>query len=235
VLCFAGAGAGGQVYLPLAEALGEDQPVYAFQPNGLEGWAVPDLSVAMAARRHLRRLRELQPHGPYRLVGHSMGGLIALHLARTLAAAGEEVASLTLIDTVLPQRLVEEAWCPEELAAGVRPSVPPLPGDDKYGPPPTRRELWRRRGLAVAAGLLPPSSPARTEGLLELGVRVSLVHRPGPWDGPATVYVSHLNEASLVVWRQLLTGEAVFETLPAEHNSLLRAPFVTQIAERVVG
>jgi thioesterase domain-containing protein len=83
------------------------------------------------------------------------------------------------------------------------------------------------------AGLLPPSSPARVEGLLELGVRVSLVHHPRRWDGPATVYVSHLNEASLVVWRQLFTGGAVFETLPGEHNSLLRPPFVTQIAERV--
>ncbi|WP_147263157.1 alpha/beta fold hydrolase [Geodermatophilus sp. TF02-6] len=229
VLCFAGAGAGGQVFLPLAEALGDDQPVYAFQPHGLEDWTVPDLTIGMATRRHLRRLREIQPHGPYRLVGHSMGGLVALQVARRLAEVGEQVASVTLVDTVLPQGLVDRAWCPAAAGGGGRPAVAPLPGDDRYGPPPTRRELWRRRALAALAGALPPSA-ARTEGLLELGVRISLVHRPEPYDGRVTVYVSHLNDASLVVWRQLLTGQVTLVTLEGEHNSLLRPPFVYEIA-----
>jgi thioesterase domain-containing protein len=161
-----------------------------------------------------------------------MGGLVALELARRLTAAGEEVAEVTLVDTVLPQGLVDQAWCPDEAADAGRPAVAPLPGDDRYGPPPTRRELWRRRLLAVAACVLPPS-PARTEGLLELGVRISLVHRPRPWDGRVTVYVSHLNEASLVVWRRLLTGEVTQVTLQGEHNSLLRPPYVEEIARGV--
>ncbi|PRY48158.1 acyl-CoA synthetase (AMP-forming)/AMP-acid ligase II [Geodermatophilus tzadiensis] len=229
VLCFAGAGAGGQAFLPLAEVLGDDQPVYAFQPHGFEEWGLPDYSIGMAARRHLRRLRAIQPHGPYRLVGHSMGGLVALQVARRLAAAGERVDSVTLVDTVLPQRLVERAWPAEATAAGERPTVAPLPGDDKYGPPTTRRELWRRRVLALATAVLPPGG-ARMEGMLELGVRVSLLHHPQPWDGRVDVYVSHLNEASLVVWEQLLVGDVRMTTLPGEHNSLLRTPYVEQIA-----
>ena len=232
VLCFAGAGAGGQAFLPLAEALGADQPVYALQAHGLEEWSVPDLTIGMAARRHLRRLSEIQPHGPYRLVGHSMGGLVALQVARLLAARGEDIASVTLIDPVLPQSLVDRAWGAAQEGGEDHPAVAPLPGDDRYGPPPTRRELWRRRGLAVLAGVLPPS-PARAEGMLELGVRTALLHRPGPWNGRVTVCVSHLNEASLVVWRQLLTGEVDLLTLYGEHNSLLRQPHVAQIAEAV--
>ncbi|WP_138758774.1 AMP-binding protein [Modestobacter altitudinis] len=239
VLCFAGAGAGGQVFLPLAEALGEDQPVYAFQPHGLEDWSFPDLTIGMAGRRHLRRLRAVQPQGPYRLVGHSMGALVALQVARQLSAEGAQIASVTLVDPVLPQGLVDRAWSPDPASPGEHPPVAPLPGaplpgDDNYGAPPTRRELWRRRLLAGVAGALPPST-ARTEGLLELGVRVSLMHRPQPWEGPATVYVSHLNEASLVVWRQLLTGEATLVTLYGEHNSLLRQPHVEQVARGLEG
>ena len=229
LLCFAGAGAGGQVFLPLTEALGDDQPVYALQPHGLEEWTVPDLSIGMAARRHLRRVRELQPQGPYRLVGHSMGGLVALQVARLLAADGADIASVTLVDPVLPQRVVDRAWCPDTEGEDPRPAVAPLPGDDRYGAPPTRLELWRRRALAIVAGALPPSS-ARVEGLLELGVRTALLHRPRPWSGRVTVYVSHLNEASLVVWRQLLTGDVTLVTLHGEHNSLLRQPHVAQIA-----
>jgi thioesterase domain-containing protein len=234
LLCFAGAGAGGQVFLPLSEALGADQPVFAFQPHGLEEWSAPDVTVGMAARRHLRRLRLIQPHGPYRLVGHSMGALVALQVARLLATGGEEIASVTLVDPVLPQSLVDRAWQPQAADGDVQPAVAPLPGDDRYGPPPSRRELWRRRALAVVAGALPPS-PARVEGLLELGVRTALLHRPRPWSGRVTVYVSHLNEASLVVWRQLLTGDVDLVTLHGEHNSLLRQPHVTDIARTVGG
>jgi acyl-coenzyme A synthetase/AMP-(fatty) acid ligase/thioesterase domain-containing protein len=225
VICFAGAGAGGQAFLPLAEALGPDQPVYAFQPHGLEDRAVPDLSIGIAARRHLRRLREIQPTGPYRLVGHSMGGLVALRVARLLAAAGEEVASVTLVDTVLPQRMIEAGDCPEQ----TRPD--PLPGEDPLNPAPTPRELWRRRALAVVSWALSPASRGRMEGLVELGVRVSLLHRPQPWSGRATVYVSHQNEESVVVWRRLLTGDVTVVVLQGEHNSLLRHPFVDRIAE----
>ncbi|MCZ2803713.1 AMP-binding protein [Modestobacter sp. VKM Ac-2983] len=232
VLCFSGAGAGGQVFLPLTESLGADQPVYAFQPHGLEEWSVPDLTVGMAVHRHLRRVRAIQPAGPYRLVGHSMGGLIALEVARRLAAGGAQVASVSMVDTVLPQSVVDAAWCSEGDGSAGRPTVAPLPGDDKYGPPPTRRELWRRRGLAVVAGALPPSA-ARSEGLLELGVRTSLMHRPQPWDGRVHVYVSHLNEASLVAWRHLLTGDVRLVTLHGEHNSLLRPPHVQEIAQAV--
>ncbi|WP_147331987.1 alpha/beta fold hydrolase [Geodermatophilus marinus] len=233
VLCFAGAGAGGQAFLALAEALGADQPVYAFQPHGFEDWTLPDYSIGMAARRHLRRLRSIQPTGPYRLVGHSMGGLIALDVARRLTEDGETVASVTLVDTVLPQRLVDRAWRADVPADGSRPAVAPLPGDDKYGPPATRRELWRRRALALGAAVLPPSSGGRTEGMLELGVRVALMHGPRNWPGRAAVFVSHLNETSLVVWRQVMTGEATFTTLHGEHNSLLRQPFIQRIADSV--
>ncbi|MEU2349047.1 alpha/beta fold hydrolase [Modestobacter sp. NPDC013298] len=228
VLCFAGAGAGGQVFLPLAEALGPDQPVYALQPHGLEEWTMPDLSIGMAARRHLRRVRELQPAGPYRLVGHSMGALVALQVARHLAAGGADIASVTLVDPVLPQRVVDRAWVPDA-AHGDRAPVAPLPGDDRYGEPPNRCELWRRRALALFAGALRPG-PTRVEGLLELGVRTALLHHPRAWAGRVTVYVSHLNEASLVVWRQLLTGDPTLVTLHGEHNSLLRQPHVRQIA-----
>jgi acyl-coenzyme A synthetase/AMP-(fatty) acid ligase/thioesterase domain-containing protein/acyl carrier protein len=236
VLCFAGAGAGGQAFLPLADALGPDQPVFAFQPHGLEEWAVPDLTVRMAARRHLRRIRELRPSGPHRLVGHSMGGLVALQVARELTAAGEDVAAVTLIDTFAPPSLVRRVGLPHpdskrsEVLFAL--SDPPVGGADPVDAIPSRRELWRRRAVALLGPLVGPSA-TRMEGLRELGVRTSLLHRPGSWSGRVRVYVSHLNPDDPAAWQALLSGPVEVVTLNGDHNSLLRSPYVEEIARGI--
>ncbi|MGW0036417.1 amino acid adenylation domain-containing protein [Gordonia sp. NPDC003376] len=57
------------------------------------------------AARHVAALRSAQPRGPYRLVGWSLGGLIAHEIARQLVAAGEEVTHLALLDPRTPAEL----------------------------------------------------------------------------------------------------------------------------------
>ena len=53
--------------------------------------------------RHYNTVRSLQPRGPYKLLGYSLGGTIAQAIAARLAAAGEEVAFLGLLDTYPPE------------------------------------------------------------------------------------------------------------------------------------
>jgi thioesterase domain-containing protein len=47
-------------------------------------------------------LREVQPHGPYRLAGWSFGGFLAYEMAQQLRNAGEEVELVALIDSIIP-------------------------------------------------------------------------------------------------------------------------------------
>jgi thioesterase domain-containing protein/acyl carrier protein len=51
------------------------------------------------AERFLRDARRIQPHGPYRLGGHSFGGVVAFEVAQQLIALGQEVSLLVLFDT----------------------------------------------------------------------------------------------------------------------------------------
>ncbi len=83
----------------LAHCLGTDQPFYGIRSVGLDGDAMPLLTVAEMAARYIAELRAVQPAGPYHLAGYSMGGWIALEMARQLRAVGQEVALLGLIDT----------------------------------------------------------------------------------------------------------------------------------------
>ena len=69
---------GGGVYCQaIARELGGDRPFCAVTPCGLDGEDTPD-AIEEMAERHLRALREVQPHGPYFLGGNCNGGLIAL-------------------------------------------------------------------------------------------------------------------------------------------------------------
>src|SRR5436305_6176250 len=90
---------GGNVlcYLDLSRHLAPEQPFYALQtPDPAEA------SVEAMAARYLREVRRVQPRGPYRLGGWSMGGLVAFEMARQLERAGEELELVALIDTPPP-------------------------------------------------------------------------------------------------------------------------------------
>ena len=47
-------------------------------------------------------LRAVQPEGPYRLLGHSFGGLVAWRIATLIEQAGGVISELVLLDTAFP-------------------------------------------------------------------------------------------------------------------------------------
>ncbi|XP_049273436.1 fatty acid synthase-like [Rhipicephalus sanguineus] len=58
----------------------------------------PVRSVEGIATAYLQRLKEVQPKGPYSLVGYSLGATVAFEMAVQLQSAGESVGSLILLD-----------------------------------------------------------------------------------------------------------------------------------------
>ncbi|MFL6197022.1 MAG: non-ribosomal peptide synthetase, partial [Thermoanaerobaculia bacterium] len=93
--------AGGDVlgFAALARSLGPDQPFYGLQSRGLAGDGEPLTRIEDMAARYLEEVRRVQPEGPYRLGGWSLGALIAFEMARQLQAAGEEVSLLAVLDS----------------------------------------------------------------------------------------------------------------------------------------
>jgi oxalate---CoA ligase len=85
--------------LLLGRELGTSQPVYGLQPPGMDWPAAGIRALPEMAAHYLERIREIRPHGPYRLLGSSFGGLLAFEMAVQLERAGEEVDFLGMIDT----------------------------------------------------------------------------------------------------------------------------------------
>jgi thioesterase domain-containing protein len=65
----------------------------------------------MAADR-LRAVRAVQPRGPYLVGGHCNGALVAFEMARQLAAAGESVPAVVLIEADAPSETPDDGARP---------------------------------------------------------------------------------------------------------------------------
>ncbi|HEX7253907.1 MAG TPA: AMP-binding protein [Thermoanaerobaculia bacterium] len=92
--------AGGEellVHARLARLLQTDSSVLAPRSN-----LGPHPPAEEIARDYVRRIRAVQPRGPYTLVGECVGGILAFEMARVLRSEGESISLLALLDTPYP-------------------------------------------------------------------------------------------------------------------------------------
>jgi len=90
-------------YTGLTKHLKGHYPVHGLQSPRADGAMADALDMDDAISIYLDLIREIQPQGPYHLLGYSFGGNIAQGLAVRLQEAGEEVAFLGLLDTYPPE------------------------------------------------------------------------------------------------------------------------------------
>lgn len=123
---------------------------------------------------HLATLLQQQPHGPYYLLGYSLGGTLAQGIAARLRQRGETVAFLGLLDTWPPET---QNWAEKE-ANGLDPDV--------------LAEIHREREAFLAAQQGSASGELFTaiEGNYADAVRLLTTARSMPFDGKATLFVA---------------------------------------------
>jgi thioesterase domain-containing protein/acyl carrier protein len=236
---------GGNVlcYLDLARHLAPDQPFYAFQTPDDRPQAK---SIEEMAARYLAEMRRVQPEGPYRLGGWSMGGLVAFEMARQLTAEGQKPELLALIDTLPPETATAPAT-DEELVASFAQDMARLLGSNVGISPEELRSLPEQEKLAHvvrlghAAGLLPADfCLAQIEPLFATfaaNLQASRAYAPEPYTGRLTLWVSEATAAScaaaLDAWNRLVPAGLDRTILPGDHYSLLRRPEVERLAREL--
>lgn len=75
------------------------RPIYGLEPRGIDGLEEPLDRIEDMAEYHLSAIRQMQPRGPYFLIGYSLGGLVNLEIAQRLSKNGEKVALLAMLDS----------------------------------------------------------------------------------------------------------------------------------------
>ncbi|MPZ39504.1 MAG: amino acid adenylation domain-containing protein [Rhizobiales bacterium] len=89
-------------YAPLARRLDGQRRVYGLQSRMVVDPAWTDQSLAAMAADYAQEIRQVEPQGPYTLVGWSLGGLLAAMVARELEATGQTIECLALLDSFVP-------------------------------------------------------------------------------------------------------------------------------------
>jgi amino acid adenylation domain-containing protein len=95
----------------LANLLGPDQPVLGLQLPKDHSLPIPYRMEDIAAY-HVETIMNLQPDGPYSLIGFCSAGIVAYEIAQQLTARGKQVSLVMLLDSGnengLPQRSMSE-------------------------------------------------------------------------------------------------------------------------------
>lgn len=234
VFLVAGGGSPAIAFAPLVSHLPADVSIYGLQQHGLENRARPDATIIAAATRNVTRVRQVAPHGPYRLVGHSMGGLVALEMAAQLAAAGEEVERVVVLDAQLPPAAFARI---PGLPAGItgEPMTPMRLDAEAAIPRPGALGDVRSLGQYLLLGFVRWRPTTQWYLLFQHSVLMLKRHRPTPYPGPVTLMRTADNGQTEHTWARLATGDLEILDVDGGHIGILHEPKVAAIGELIGG
>ncbi|MFI7115839.1 amino acid adenylation domain-containing protein [Amycolatopsis sp. NPDC049868] len=204
-------------YAALLPHLGADGPVYGVQAALTERFGTADTLV----RYYTAQVRRHQASGPYRLVGWSLGGVIAHAVAASLRRDGEQVELLALIDSYpMADQVVHEDGVLSELLRSVG-----VAGEGAPRPHDVADRLAAVLGLPVERAAQLVDTALRTVALLA-------GHEGPRYDG-RLVFLAADEGAdgrfSAELWKNQVDGPIEVHRLPGAHHDLLRAPSAAEI------
>ncbi|MGW2843039.1 amino acid adenylation domain-containing protein [Streptomyces sp. NPDC001493] len=231
VFAFHPAGGIAWCYAGLSARLGAGQPLYAVQVRGLADDEPLAPTLRDQAVDYAERLRAVQPHGPYRLVGWSVGGVLAQAVAVLLQEAGEEVELLALLDA-FPSEMWRARPAPEEgdaLTAVLR-----MAGFERTDEQ-TRDDVLatlRRAGSPLAG--LSDRTLSRIVDIVPHHARLMREHRHDTFRGDVLFFTAAAPRAedwlTREAWRAHVTGEIVNHDLDCTHARLLQGDNLDTVA-----
>ncbi|MFH9860351.1 type I polyketide synthase [Streptomyces sp. NPDC017202] len=235
-------------YTGLLPHLGGDQPVYGIQAVGLDGTRPPAPDATAMIDAYLDLVRQVQPHGPYRLLGWSYGGFVAHAMACALQESGERVELLAMLDAPQPHGTTYDPGAAERQVAALLSRVTGLPAGPGAAPPDVDTVLDR-----IDAGLAadPSSSPvtraeaAAIAAVMRNNLRLAPQFAPGVFHGDVLFFSAAREEptdfpADLAVlpgkadsWRPHVDGTLHDHRVPCGHYEMTEPEPIARIGEAV--
>ena len=207
-----GLGGGAAEFFQLVKHIRTTRAIYALQPRGLDGFERPPDNIHDMADIYLNAIQELQPGGPYVLFGYSLGGLVALEMARRLSVQGKKTALLVMLDSYphisflrlgqrMKLRLQRLNWRLTSLMHGVRNQGPGTLDPEEMSTFAPGMDVVKNRAFAALQSYRPEFYP----GMIRF-VRAATI--------------SNFPPDPTVVWRDLI-ADFIVETVPGDHLGML--------------
>ncbi|WP_029573677.1 thioesterase domain-containing protein, partial [Pseudomonas syringae] len=236
--------AGGEVQYvrDLGPWLDADIPVYGLAANGFFAGEKTLSTIPDIAAHYLTAIREVQPHGPYRIAGWSAGGTIAHEMAHQAIAMGETIEFLGIIDSNIqetaPNHPISEAQflleqVKERMAPALEKSLQELAAIDEIQP---------MLELILSNNLLPELWKDIDTALLRthLAVAYSICQAMETHVSPRTAVKVSLFIAEDESYPDTTLGWGAFHDdhlqvtlVPGEHHTMMREPHVSALGEAI--
>jgi amino acid adenylation domain-containing protein len=237
-------GVNAEYYRPLAERLGEDQPLYGLGLATSLADATAPTGVAEIASLYADELERVAPKGPVLLAAVSLGAVVAFELARRLRARGRDVALLALFDAAGP----DVAMAPERRnrvlahAAQVRANPARYVNERRLNLTLRALRTTEVTELAVRerAGLDLPDR-LRIRRFIEANALAAIEHHTAPYDGRVAVFKAEVDpfgwarHDARLGWGSVALGGLEIVPVPGEHLSMLADPHVADLADALRG
>jgi amino acid adenylation domain-containing protein len=234
VFCVHSSSGGVTEYAELARHLAPGQRFYGLQSRGQIGDERPLETVEEMAEEYLAEMLTVQPEGPYLLAAWSMGGYVALEMARRLAAAGREVGGVFLIGAPSPQRRNDAGRPPgqEELLAHIDAAIQAGHGtrlESRYEELLLKQWVLDEDGIAeVRAGDERRLRAARAQftNMWAGYVYWSRVSELQPYDGRVVMFMpkgdsTESKRRTTKCWRAALRRKPEIVTVPGVHKTVI--------------
>ncbi|WMV70849.1 amino acid adenylation domain-containing protein [Xenorhabdus griffiniae] len=233
------------VYSPLAALLPPELPVYALQALGIHTLAHPPMSIEALAACHIQAIRRLQPQGPYRLMGWSIGGLIAYEIAQQLTCEGETVAFLGMIDSYYHTHKDSDDFSIDEEARRIELIINALRTQKMIGDEEALAELHSLSDLEqvldhcierqwLSAGI------TREDILLRFYTAEMITQLGQGYIAQKSTLPVHLYTAEELVngdswhgWHGIVGHDSVLHPIGGTHFSIMHSPLLNQIVDSI--
>ncbi|MGV9674912.1 amino acid adenylation domain-containing protein [Nocardia sp. NPDC003482] len=219
-------------YAGLARYL-DDTPIYGLQSPALtEDGYLPNSLTEMAVR-YAAEIRAVQPHGPYRLLGWSLGGVLAHAVATALQGSGEQVELLAMLDSHPDIDVADFRTAIREALAEIGIGAEALVGEG---------DIHELSDEAVAAlhATIPPDmavlTPDRVRRIYRSAVRSAELiaeYSPAVFRGRLDYFSALGHDTAARNWRFYVDGEITDHPVAATHDQMTSAEALADLGPRL--
>jgi acetoacetyl-CoA synthetase len=231
-----GLGGSAMEFFQLVKHIEGINPIYGLQARGTDGTDEPLDRIEDMAQFHIDAIREIQTTGPYFLIGYSLGGLVALEMARKLKETGHSIGLLVLLESYPHRRYVplgQRARLTARLVWRHTSNMLELPIADaiSYLLQPSERLSHFSRNEDGRLYRHPPTgvwSTAAMQRVRDSGYTALVRYRPRHFAGKISFVVaakpSDFPDNPVAVWSELTDGLTV-ETTTGDHFEIITTYF----------
>jgi len=208
-------------FVTLAQTLSAPGPIYSYSLTELEVSDSKHLTLEDIAEVLLEELRAVRPHGPYYLGGHCWGGVVALHMASCLEAAGEDVKGVFLMESFVPVAI-----------GGHRAASPSAGATFKATMDEIREQTLRDAGAKLAR--MPKKHADRLLELTANQIETGNVYDPATLETSLRLFRTDTHDdVAFRGWDSLCSGSFSVQSVPGDTNSMLEKPHVDTLCREL--